>query len=178
MGIGELQEIRAQLDARKVRLLAVASDSRIPSFPDVRTVKEQGIDLAVRKFRGLAGPRNTPREAIVALEAAIPRLLADPKYKQIYTANGLQPGFLPHAEYVTFLNEFARQAEGFLRQEPLVALYVATVLARRLDEVNRHLIQAWGRSAEPEQRRWFFTETLRKMAGALQIGVPRSGQAG
>jgi CRP/FNR family transcriptional regulator, cyclic AMP receptor protein len=69
-------------------------------------------------------------------------------------------------------------AEGFLRKEPLVALYVATVLARRLDEVNRHLIHAWGRSAEPEQRRRLFTETLRKIAGALQIGVPRFRQAG
>jgi tripartite-type tricarboxylate transporter receptor subunit TctC len=116
MGIGELQEIRAQLEARKVRLLAVVSDSRIPGHPDLRTAREQGIDVAVRKFRGLAGPRNTPRAAIAALEMAIPRLLADPKYKQIYSANGLQPGFMPHAEYVTFLNEFARQAEGFLRE--------------------------------------------------------------
>jgi tripartite-type tricarboxylate transporter receptor subunit TctC len=116
MGIGELQEIRAQLDARRVRLLAVVSDSRIPGYPDVRTVKEHGIDVAVRKFRGLAGPRKTPPAAIAALEAAIPRLLADPKYRQIYSANGLQPGFMPHAEYVTFLNEFARQAEGFLRE--------------------------------------------------------------
>ena len=64
-------------------------------------------------------------------------------------------------------------AEDFLRKEPLVALYVATVLARRLDEVNGQLIQAWGRSAEPEQRRRLFTETLRKIAAALQIPVPR-----
>jgi putative tricarboxylic transport membrane protein len=116
MGIGELQEIRAQLDARKVRLLAVASDGRIPAFPDVKTVKEQGIDVAVRKFRGLAGPKNTPRQAIDALEAAIPRLLSDPKYTQIYVANGLQPGFMPHAQYAAFLDEFARQAEGFLKE--------------------------------------------------------------
>jgi CRP/FNR family cyclic AMP-dependent transcriptional regulator len=64
-------------------------------------------------------------------------------------------------------------AADFLRKEPLVALYVATVLARRLDEVNRHLIQIWGRSAEPEPRRRFISETLRKIAAALQIGVPR-----
>jgi CRP-like cAMP-binding protein len=64
-------------------------------------------------------------------------------------------------------------AADFLRQEPLVALYVATVLARRLDEVNAHLIQIWGRSAEPEPRRGFISETLRKIAAALQIGVPR-----
>ena len=65
------------------------------------------------------------------------------------------------------------QAEDFLRKEPLVALYVATVLARRLDEVDGHLTQVWRRSAEPEQRRRFFTDTLGKMAAALQIGVPR-----
>jgi CRP/FNR family transcriptional regulator, cyclic AMP receptor protein len=64
-------------------------------------------------------------------------------------------------------------AADFLRKEPLVALYVATVLARRLDDVNRHLIQIWGRSAEPEPRRRFISETLRKIAAALQIGVPR-----
>ena len=63
-------------------------------------------------------------------------------------------------------------AEGFLRKEPLVALYVATVLAARLDEVNRHLIEIWGRSTEPEQRRRFFAETVRKIAAALQLGVP------
>jgi len=63
-------------------------------------------------------------------------------------------------------------AEGFLRQEPLVALYVATVLARRLDEVNRHLIEVWGRPAGAEQRSGL-VETLRKIAGALQVRVPR-----
>ena len=67
-------------------------------------------------------------------------------------------------------------AEGFLRQEPVVALYVATVLARRLDEVNRHLIEVWGRPSEAEQRRGL-VETLRKIGGALQIRVPRFRRA-
>jgi CRP-like cAMP-binding protein len=64
------------------------------------------------------------------------------------------------------------QAEGFLRKEPLVALYVATVLAGRLDEVNRHLIEVWARPPDAGQRRGFFVETLRQIAGALQIRVP------
>ena len=67
-------------------------------------------------------------------------------------------------------------AEGFLRKEPLVALYVATVLAGRRDEVNRQLIEAWGRSSETAQRRRF-AETLREIARALQIRVPRFGRA-
>jgi putative tricarboxylic transport membrane protein len=78
MGIGELQEIRAQLDAGTIRLLAVVGDDRLSLFPDLKTVKEQGIDLSVRKFRGLAAPRGTPPAVIAAWEASIPRLLDDP----------------------------------------------------------------------------------------------------
>jgi tripartite-type tricarboxylate transporter receptor subunit TctC len=120
MGIGELQEIRAQIDARKVRLLAVVGDARLPQFPDVQTVREQGIDLSVRKFRGLAGPKGMPPQVIAAWEAAVPRLLADPAYKKIYTKNGLEPGFIAHREYVTFMTEFGRQTEAFLRESGAV----------------------------------------------------------
>jgi tripartite-type tricarboxylate transporter receptor subunit TctC len=120
MGIGELQEIRAQLDAGRVRILAVAGDDRLSQYPDVRTVKEHGIDLSVRKFRGIAGPKGTPPAVIAAWEAAIPKLLADPSYQRIYTKNNLLPGFIPHAEYVKFMGEFGRQTEAFLRESGVI----------------------------------------------------------
>jgi tripartite-type tricarboxylate transporter receptor subunit TctC len=120
MGIGELQEIRAQLDAGRVRLLAVAGDARLSQYPDVRTVKEHGIDLSVRKFRGIAGPKGTPPAVIAAWEAAIPKLLADPAYQRIYLKNGLLPGFVAHAEYVKFMSEFGRQTEAFLKDSGVI----------------------------------------------------------
>jgi putative tricarboxylic transport membrane protein len=120
MAIGELQEIRAQLDAGRVRILAVAADARLSQYPDIKTVKEHGIDLSVRKFRGLAGPKGTPPDVIAAWEAAIPKLLADPAYKRIYTKNNLLPGFIPHAEYVKFMGEFGRQTEEFLKESGVI----------------------------------------------------------
>ena len=86
MGIGELQELGGQLDARRIRLLAVVGDARLARFPEIRTAKEQGIDLSVRKFRGLAGPKGTPPAIVAAWETAVRRLLDDPDYKKIYTA--------------------------------------------------------------------------------------------
>jgi tripartite-type tricarboxylate transporter receptor subunit TctC len=115
MGVGELQELRAQLGAGRIRLLAVVGDERLPQRPDVRTAREQGIDLAVRKFRGLAGPKGLPPDVIAGWEEAIPKLLADARYREIYLQNGLQPGFMPHAEYVEFVSEFGRQTEVFLK---------------------------------------------------------------
>lgn len=115
MGVGELQEIRPQLDAGRLRLLAVVGDERLSQFPDVATVREQGIDLAVRKFRGLAGPKGMPPDVIALWESAIPKLLDDPAYRKRYMDNSLQPGFMPHAEYVEFMNAFGWQTEAFLK---------------------------------------------------------------
>ena len=120
MGVGELQEIRPQLDAGRLRLLAIVGDARLPQFPDVATVKEEGIDLAVRKFRGLAGPKNMPPEVIAAWDAAIPKLLEDPAYRTLYTDNSLQPGFIPHVEYVQFIEKFGHDIETFLHDAGVV----------------------------------------------------------
>lgn len=120
MGVGEVQEIRPQLDAGKVRLLAVVGDKRLDQFPDLKTAKEQGIDVSVRKFRGLAGPKGTPANVVAAWEAAIPKLLNDPKYKKIYTENNLQPGFIPHAEYGPFITEFGKETEDFLKESGVI----------------------------------------------------------
>jgi putative tricarboxylic transport membrane protein len=120
MGVGELQEIRSQLDAGRIRLLAVVGEERLREFPDLQTVREQGIDLAVRKFRGLAGPKGTPPDVIRVWEAAIPRLLADPGYRKIYLANSLQPGFIPHAEYVGFMEKFGKETEAFYKDAGVI----------------------------------------------------------
>jgi tripartite-type tricarboxylate transporter receptor subunit TctC len=120
IGIGELQEIRGQLDAKKIRVLAIVGDERLQQLPGVATVKEQGIDLSVRKFRGLAGPKGTPPAVIAALESAVPKLLSDSAFAKIYTANGLQAGFMSHADYKVFISEFGKQTEAFLKETRVI----------------------------------------------------------
>jgi len=120
MGVGELQEMRGQLDAGKIRLLGVVGEERMTQFPDVQTVKEQGIDLSVRKFRGLAGPKGLPRDLITRWETAVRTLLDDPEYKKLYLADGLQPGFMPHDEYVTFMSTFGNDTAVFLKESGVI----------------------------------------------------------
>ncbi len=92
LGIGELQELRAQIDARKVRLLAVVGDARLPQLPDVPTAKEQGVDVSVRKFRGLAGPKGTPREVVARGMRPSPSCWPTPPTSRSTRATGCSQG--------------------------------------------------------------------------------------
>jgi putative tricarboxylic transport membrane protein len=49
IGIGEIQELRAQCETGQVRLLATFNPQRIPEKPDVPTVKESGFDVEMVK---------------------------------------------------------------------------------------------------------------------------------
>lgn len=120
IGVGEIGEIRPQLEAKKLKILAVVGENHLTLFPDVKTAKEQGVDVSAVKFRGLAGPKDTPPEVIAAWEAAIPKLLDDPKYKQIYIENGLQPSFMKHDDYVAFINKFGDDTQAFLKQSGVI----------------------------------------------------------
>ncbi len=116
IGVGEAQEIRGQLAANRLRVLAVFSAERVADLPAVPTVQESGYDLVLTKFRGLAGPRGLPHEIIVAWELAIQQVLADPDYRNVYEAEMLSAAFMPHADYGPFIDGFASRTEAYLRR--------------------------------------------------------------
>lgn len=115
IGVGELQEISTQLKTDKVKLLGVLTDTRISQFPNLPTAKEQGIDLVVTKFRGLAGPKNLPANVVAAWEATMPKVLANPAYKKYYEAENLVPVFKGQKDSRELTTAFANDTQKSLR---------------------------------------------------------------
>ncbi len=115
MGVGEIEEIRAQLEAKKVRLLAVFNSQRIPGYPDVPTVKELGYNIVMEKFRGIAGPKGLPPEILKIWDEAAAKILADPEYKQRYLAESLIANHIPHDKYGPFVEKFAADTATYLK---------------------------------------------------------------
>jgi putative tricarboxylic transport membrane protein len=114
LGVGELQELQGQIEAGEVKVIGVYMEERLPSLPDVPTVKEQGIDNdVILKFRGLAGPKGIPADAVAKMEAAAQAVLADPAFKEEYTKDNLIPGYMGQAEYRTFIADFAQSQRKF-----------------------------------------------------------------
>lgn len=91
IGVGEMQELAAQIEAGKIRLLATLSENRLPGLPQLPTAKEQGFNVVVRKFRGIAGPKGVPDNVAAAWESALRRVVELPAYKAEYTREQLTP---------------------------------------------------------------------------------------
>ncbi|HVF85991.1 MAG TPA: tripartite tricarboxylate transporter substrate-binding protein [Pyrinomonadaceae bacterium] len=69
-----LPEARTLLVGGRVRSLGVMADKRIESYPDVPTLKEQGIDWSIGGWRGVGVPKGTPTEVVATLSQALERI--------------------------------------------------------------------------------------------------------
>jgi len=72
----------SQVQAGKLKILALFADKRLAMFPDVPTVKEQGINFAMGMWRGLAAPKGTPPDALKKLHDAFKKGMEDPAFKK------------------------------------------------------------------------------------------------
>ena len=83
----------------QVRLLAVLTANRDPAFPDVPTAREQGLDVSLEAWRGIAVPKGTPKPVIAALETAIRKIVESPEFARKCEPLGVRPAFLPADDF-------------------------------------------------------------------------------
>lgn len=65
-----------------MRMLAVASEERLPAFPDVPTFKELGYDIVGGAYRGVAVPASTPEELRQRISDIVSEINAQPEFVQ------------------------------------------------------------------------------------------------
>jgi tripartite-type tricarboxylate transporter receptor subunit TctC len=87
----------------QVRLLAALIPSRDPALPDVPTAREQGVDVSLEAWRGIAVPKGTPRPVIASLEAAIRNTVASAEFQKGGENLGVRPAFLPAGEFSSLI---------------------------------------------------------------------------
>ena len=120
IGIGEMQELKGQLEAGKIRLLAVLTDKRLSGLPNLATAKEQGFNVVVTKFRGIAGPKGISDELAKTWEDALRKALESPAYRAAYTKENLIPMLMGRAEARKFTAQFALDVSASLKEMGVV----------------------------------------------------------
>jgi tripartite-type tricarboxylate transporter receptor subunit TctC len=75
-----LQSSKGFIDGGKIRVLAVASDKRLPQLPDVPTVQEAaGFAYSINTWYAAFAPARTPRPIVDKLNAAFNQVLKQPE---------------------------------------------------------------------------------------------------
>ena len=90
----------------KVKLLAQTTRTRSPNLPDVPTLEESGFKgFVIEQWQGVFLPAKTPPEIVGRLNAEIVKTLADPKVRERYAQNGLEPVGNTAAEFAAVVRD-------------------------------------------------------------------------
>ncbi|MGE5095717.1 MAG: Bug family tripartite tricarboxylate transporter substrate binding protein [Betaproteobacteria bacterium] len=89
----------------RMKLLAVTSDKRDPTFPNVPTMAEAGVPgLEVYSWQAFAAPKGLPKDVYAKLQSAFVGALKDPDVQKKFTEIGFDVVASSPAEFATFLN--------------------------------------------------------------------------
>lgn len=72
----------SQVQAGRLKILALFAEKRLEFLPNVPTAREQGVDFVMGMWRGLAAPKGTPPEAVKKLHDAFRQAMDDPAFRK------------------------------------------------------------------------------------------------
>ena len=91
--------LSSHIKSGAVRVLAALIPKRDPALPDEPTAMEQGVDVSVEAWRGIAVPKGTPIGAIAVLEHAIRRTVESAEFVKASEKFAVRPAFMPADEF-------------------------------------------------------------------------------
>ena len=86
---GAYEEMKAMIDAGRVRPLALFSKSRLPALPNVPTMTEIGVPVALDNMKGLMGPAGLPPAVQRYLHDHFRKAMQTPAWKDYVAKSGL-----------------------------------------------------------------------------------------
>lgn len=98
-----VSEVLSAVEGKKLRILAVPSQQRLPGLPDVPTLKELGYNIHVGAGRGFAMPGGVPKEAVATMEATMERAHKHPLWKEYAARNMYEDTYMGSAAFSQYL---------------------------------------------------------------------------
>ena len=111
---GGLNEFAQQLEAGKLRALAISSPERLPGV-DIPTFKEQGVDVELVNWRGLMAPEGIRDRDREALDEALGKMVQSEPWQALVKERGWVDMYQPSDQFAAFLETEQPRIEGILK---------------------------------------------------------------
>jgi tripartite-type tricarboxylate transporter receptor subunit TctC len=104
----------------KMRMLAVATEKRVPQFPDVPTFTELGVKWVDGAYRGVAVPKGTPENVRKQVSDMMDTLNKDPDLRKRMVEGGFEVTDIGYEQMPAFLKDRIQDYMGTAKLMGLV----------------------------------------------------------
>jgi len=96
----------AQAKAGKAKVLAIIADKRVAGYPDLPTVREEGLDIVIRNWYGLFAKAGTPKDIVDRWNRAVAKVTLDAGFQEKILFNNGMERAAPSGEPVEVFAQF------------------------------------------------------------------------
>jgi putative tricarboxylic transport membrane protein len=98
-----VSEVLGAVEGKKLRILAVPAQQRLPGLPDVPTLRELGYNIHIGSGRGFSMPAGVPKDALAVMEAALERAHKSAQWRDYSTKNMYEDTYMGSAAFAQYL---------------------------------------------------------------------------
>jgi putative tricarboxylic transport membrane protein len=115
--IGSVGPLTKQLEAGRVRLIAITSDQRLTGpFATVPTWKEQGVAGTFNTWRGLWAPKGLNAEQVAYWNEVLERVSREPQWRESLEANHWQSDYRNSRDTMRYLDAVHAELRDVLKE--------------------------------------------------------------
>jgi len=116
LSFDNLAPVLGQVQAGKVKAVAVAASSRNPLLPDVPTLTELGYPVVASSWWGVMAPAGTNADVVQTLNRHIKLVLDDPEVRDYFARQGMTAKGGPPESFAQHISEQTRQWKDVVKQ--------------------------------------------------------------
>ncbi len=109
-------ESQGLLQGGRIRALAVMSDYKIPSLPDVPTCIESGIKVTYPVWRGIFTTKGVSDANLALLDRAVRQGMEGEQFQTLVKTSGLIAKYRSHGEFTKFFDEQKRLTAELMKE--------------------------------------------------------------
>jgi tripartite-type tricarboxylate transporter receptor subunit TctC len=96
---------KGKVEAGQLKFLAIATEKRHKSMPNVPTLKELGVNVVYDVNRGILAPKGTPGDVLAKLEKSCAAAAKEPAFAEAMAKQGTDVRYMGRKQYAAWLKK-------------------------------------------------------------------------